>query len=123
MIDYDGRVFRVRKNTENGEVGGDTRFFYEQTGDRLAGTYRGGAIDEGHLLGRVLPDGHLEFCYHHITVDGELRAGRCTSLPERTDEGRLVLKETWQWFTGDRSPGTSELIEVTPDEAPPENAS
>jgi hypothetical protein len=123
MIDYDGRVFRVRQNTENGEVGGDTRFFYEQTGDRLTGTYRGGAIDEGHLLGRVFPDGHLEFCYHHLTLDGEQQAGRCSSVPERTDQGRLVLKETWQWFTGDRSTGTSELIELTPDEAPPENAS
>lgn len=111
-IDYDGRMFTVRSNSDNGEVSGQTTFLYEQTGDRLTGTYEGGSIEEGHLVGTVHPDGSLTFVYHHVTTEGELRAGRCESTPERDSDGRLVLRETWQWFTGDRSQGTSELIEV-----------
>ncbi|PEN11223.1 n-acetylglutamate synthase [Longibacter salinarum] len=115
---YDQRVFRVRQNTENGEVGAETYFRYEQTEDRLTGTYAGGTIAEGHLMGRVFPDGHLEFCYHHVTTDAHVRAGQCTSTPHRDEDDRLVLKEKWQWFTGDQSHGTSELIEVDRDEVP-----
>jgi hypothetical protein len=117
-MNYDGRVFHVRSNSDNGEVGGETLFRYRQSGDRLTGSYHGGEIAEGHLLGRVADDGTLSFCYHHVTTAGELRAGRCTSAPTRTDEGRLVMKERWQWLTGDRSRGTSELIEVDPGDMP-----
>jgi len=112
-IDYDGRVFTVRSNSDNGEVSNQTTFRYEQTGDRLTGTYGGGAIEQGHLVGSVHPDGSLTFVYHHVTTSGELRAGRCESKPTRDDAGRLVLREHWQWFTGDRSKGTSELVEAT----------
>jgi len=111
-VNYDGRVFVVRDNSDNGEVGGGTVFHYHQTGDRLTGTYEGGLIEQGHLVGSVHPDGSLTFVYHHVTTGGELRAGRCESEPTRDDAGRLVLRERWQWFTGDRSKGTSELVEV-----------
>lgn len=110
-LDYDGRVFVVRSNSDNGEVGDGTVFRYRQAGDRLTGTYAGGAVEEGHLVGTVHPDGSLSFLYHHRTTEGELRAGRCTSVPARDADGRLVLRERWQWFTGDRSRGTSELVE------------
>jgi hypothetical protein len=111
-IDYDGRVFAVRANSDNGEVGGGTTFRYHQTGKRLTGTYAGGAIEQGHLVGTVHADGSLTFVYHHVTTGGELRAGRCESEPARDDAGRLVLRERWQWFTGDRTAGTSELVEI-----------
>ena len=110
-IDYDGRRFRGRTNTENGEVGGETEFIYHHRDSLLWGTYRGGAVEEGHLLGTVFLDGRLSFCYHHRNVDGELMAGRCESTP--TWEGRrLVLVEQWQWLTGDRSAGTSVVEEI-----------
>ena len=38
-------------------------------------------------------------------------SGRCTSIP-REEDGRLVLKENWQWLTGDKSFGESEVEEV-----------
>jgi hypothetical protein len=110
-LDYDGRVFVVRSNSDNGEVGDGTVFRYRQVGDRLTGTYAGGAVEEGHLVGTVHADGSLSFLYQHRTTAGELRAGRCTSVPDCDAEGRLVLRERWQWFTGDRSQGASELVE------------
>lgn len=112
-VNYDGRVFAVRDNSDNGEVGDGTVFHYHQTGDRLTGTYEGGSIEQGHLVGSVHPDGSLVFVYHHVTTGGDLRAGRCESEPTRDDAGQLMLRECWQWFTGDGSTGTSELVEVT----------
>ena len=52
-MNYNGRIFRGRTNTDNGEVSGETRFHYFQEGDRLWGTYSGGSIVDGHLLGTL----------------------------------------------------------------------
>lgn len=112
MINYDGRVFRVRSTSHNGEVGGETRFWYRQDGDTLTGTYAGGGVVHGHLVGRVLDDGVLEFCYHHVGSDGNPRAGQCRSVPRILDDGRILLDESWQWYTGDASTGTSQIVEV-----------
>ena len=111
-MNYNGRIFRGRTNTDNGEVSGETRFHYFQEGDRLWGTYSGGSIVDGHLLGTVFPDDHLEFCYHHLNEDGELMAGKCHSVPSYDANGTLVMKENWQWFSGDQSSGESEVEEV-----------
>lgn len=111
-INYDDRIFRVRDNAATGEVGDGTRFHYHQNGSRLTGTYEGGSIRRGHLLGQVLPDGRLKFVYHHENTDGELKAGRCESVPSRTEDGRLMLTERWEWLTDDRSSGTSVIVEV-----------
>ena len=110
-MNYDGRRFRGRSNSPNGEVGGETVFLYRQDGEVLSGDYSGGAIVAGSLLGRVRADGSLEFLYQHLNRDGELMAGRCESTPRRVD-GRLVLAERWKWLTGDRSSGTSEVEEI-----------
>ena len=111
-MSYDGKRFRGRSNSSNGEVDAETIFHYHQRGSRLWGEYEGGAVARGQLLGRVHPDGSLEFCYHHEGTDGELRAGECRSVPTTDPDGRLVLKESWRWLTGDRSTGESEVEEI-----------
>lgn len=111
-INYDGRRFRGRNNTANGEVGSETIFEYHQDGTLLWGTYSGGEIESGHLLGTVADDGSLEFCYHHRSASGALMAGQCSSVPRYEDDGTLVLAERWQWLTGVRSSGVSEVEEV-----------
>ncbi len=110
-MNYDGRRFRGRRNSPNGEVSGETVFHYRQDGEVLSGDYSGGTIVAGQLLGTVRPDGSLEFLYHHINASGELMSGRCESTP-RVEDGVLVLAERWQWLTGDRSSGTSEVEEI-----------
>ena len=111
-INYDGRVFRGVSNSENGEVDGSTLFVYEQRGKMLEGSYSGGSILQGHLIGSVNDDDTLDFVYHHVNEGGENMAGRCHSTPETKPEGRLVLHESWQWLTGDNSSGTSVVAEV-----------
>jgi hypothetical protein len=112
MYNYDNKMFRGLSNSDNGEVSSETVFHYHQQSNVLSGTYSGGEIARGELLGVVRDDGSLDFFYHHINTAGELMAGRCHSVPERDSEGRIVLRESWQWLSGDRSSGESLVREV-----------
>jgi len=113
----EGKVFRSVSNTDNGEVGADTRFHYRQTGDIVTADYSGGGILAGHLIARVLAGGQLDMRYHHLNDKGDLMLGTCLSTPERLPDGRLRFKEKWQWLSGDMSSGSSEIEEVLPDAA------
>ena len=108
----EGKVFRSVSNTGNGEVGADTRFHYRQTGDIVTADYRGGGIQAGHLIARVLAGGQLDMRYHHLNDKGDFMLGKCLSTPERLPDGRLRFKEQWQWLSGDMSGGFSEIEEV-----------
>jgi hypothetical protein len=112
--DLDGKIFRSIGNSENGEVGSETRFHYRQVGDVVTATYRGGTIVEGHLIAKVRPGGVLDMRYHHINDRGELMLGTCRSTPERLPDGRLRFHEDWQWLSGDLSTGRSVIEEVPP---------
>jgi hypothetical protein len=113
-INYHGRIFIGAGNSANGEVSGQTLFVYEQDGRELSGTYAGGAIARGHLIGTVNDDDSLDFVYHHLNADGQTMAGRCHSVPGFAADGRIVLAETWQWLTGDQSAGESVVEEPGP---------
>lgn len=110
--DLEGKVFRSVSNTANGEVGTETLFYYHQDGDRVWAEYRGGSVVYGHLLARVLENGSLDMRYHHINSSGELMVGQCLSTPENLPDGRLKFNESWQWLSGDKSAGYSEIEEV-----------
>jgi hypothetical protein len=108
----DGMVFRSVANTANGEVGAETRFHYRQSGDIVTATYSGGEIVSGHLIAKVLENGQLDMRYHHLNRGGQFMLGTCLSTPRRLPDGRLSFTEQWQWLTGDRSSGSSEIEEV-----------
>jgi hypothetical protein len=61
---------------------------------------------------RVTEDGKLDMRYHHVNTDGEIMLPTCLSTPGKSDDGRLMFKEAWQWLSGDQSSGKSEIIEV-----------
>ena len=107
-----GKIFRSVSNTENGEVGAETRFYYQQTGDLVTATYQGGEIVSGHLMATMRPDGTLDMRYHHLNLKGELMVGKCTSTPRLLPDGRLRISEEWQWLSGDMSSGRSEIEEI-----------
>jgi len=114
QYNLEGTVFRSVSNTTNGEVGADTLFHYQQAGDVVTATYRGGSIVMSHLIAKVLAGGQMDMRYHHLNDKGEFMLGTCTSTPERLPDGRLRFKEEWQWLTGDSSSGHSEVEEVEP---------
>ncbi|MEZ5283710.1 MAG: hypothetical protein R2712_02645 [Vicinamibacterales bacterium] len=112
MIDYDGRRFRSVRNSAGGDVSGDTVFEYRQAGAVVWATYSGGGVLLGTLLARVADDGSLDMRYQHLAPDGQFRAGRCESRPERLPDGRLRLHERWRWTDGADGTGTSVVEEV-----------
>jgi hypothetical protein len=112
MVNYDGRRFRTISNSTAGEADSNTLFDYRQEADLLWGTYTGGSIRFGTLIAKVGEDGALDMRYQHVNKSGELMTGACQSVPEILPDGRIRLKEAWQWTTGDRSEGRSVIEEV-----------
>jgi hypothetical protein len=110
----EGKVFRSVSNTGNGDVDAETVFHYRQTADIVTADYSGGCIVAGHLIARMLAGGRLDMRYHHLNDKGDFMLGKCLSIPERLPDGRLRFKEEWQWLSGDRSSGYSEIEEVAP---------
>lgn len=113
-LDLNHRVFRSVANSDNGDVGAETRFYYRQDGDLVTADYRGGDIRHGQLVALMHEDGSLDMRYHHVTVTGEFKLGRCVSSPEILSDGRIRFHERWQWLSGDLSEGESEIEEVGP---------
>ncbi len=111
MINYDKKEFIAKENSENGEVSSYTVFKYFQKENILWAEYSGGEILKGHIIGVVLKNGDLDFHYQHINKLGQVRIGKCHSTPEILDTGKIQLFEQWQWLNGDKSRGTSILIE------------
>ena len=112
VYNLDGKIFRSTLNSENGEVGPETRFYYHQRNKVISAEYSGGDIASGHLLGLMKENGQLDFQYHHLKKDGQLMAGACRSTPYIFPDGRLKFTEEWRWYTGDGSSGISEIEEI-----------
>lgn len=111
-INYDGRKFIPKMNSENGEVGEQTNFTYHQNGNLLWAEYSGGDILKGSLIGTVLCNGKLDFVYHHMNQNMQIKTGKCHSVPTVQENGKIELSEQWQWTSGDYSKGESLLVEV-----------
>lgn len=111
-INYDNKRFIPKMNTENGEVNNNTIFIYHQNNNILWSEYSGGDIIKGNIIGIVLENGELDFYYHHLNINNELRCGKCHSIPIILDNGKLQMKEKWQWLNNDLSEGESLLIEI-----------
>jgi hypothetical protein len=111
-IDYDDRVFASISNSATGDVGAGTTFLYHHTGNVVWATYHGGEVAHGNLVATVQPDGSLDMRYHHVTVEGAIKTGRCLSRPEILVDGRIRLHEQWQWTDGGTGSGESIIEEV-----------
>ena len=111
-LNLNNRIFKALQNSDNGEVGDTTRFYYYQEDKMIWADYSGGEIIKGHLVGKQLENGTLDFAYHHINKSGEMKIGKCLSEIIELEDGRLKLIEKWQWLCDDMSCGESELIEV-----------
>ena len=110
-INYEGKLFVPELNTENGEVDDHTLFEDHQEGRILYADYYGGDVIKGHLIGTVFDDNSMDFVYHHLNNQNQLRVGTCHSIPVMLESGKLELHETWQWLNGDGSKGSSILRE------------
>ncbi|MFC4874659.1 n-acetylglutamate synthase [Negadavirga shengliensis] len=112
MINYNNRKFRIVHNSVNGQLDHDFTFHYYQKDNIVYSDYSGGNIKKGHLLGTVEANGRINMSYHQIDVNDHIKTGRCTSVPEIQDNGKIKLTENWQWTSGEGTAGTSILEEL-----------
>lgn len=60
----------------------------------------------------VLCNGELDFVYHHMNQNMQIKTGKCHSVPTVQENEKIELSEQWQWTSGDYSKGESLLVEV-----------
>lgn len=111
-IHFGGRLFRPVSRSSNSQTTPETIFKYDQRGDLITAVYSGGEISFGQLIAVMRKSGLLDFRYHHMSADGNLRTGKGISTIETLASNKLRLHETWQWTSGDKSSGTSILEEI-----------
>lgn len=110
-VSYDNKVFVPKANSENGEVDFRTTFKYHQKGNMVWAEYAGGEILNGFLIGTADNEGILDFTYLHLNQKGDMRMGKCHSVPAFLIDGKIELHEEWQWLNGDKSRGSSIVSE------------
>jgi hypothetical protein len=108
-LSLDGRTLVAVAN-EGGEVSADTRFHFEQDGDRIHAEYEGGTIVEGHLVG-TFTDGCWDVRYVQLHADGETATGRSVGEVTILDDGRVRVADDWEWESKEGG-GSSVLEEV-----------
>jgi len=111
-INYHKKTFKSIANSDNGEVGEQTIFHYQQQGNFVWAEYSGGAIVKGFLVAKVIENDTLDMRYEHINTTCEIMTGLCLSRPETLLDGRIRLYEKWQWTSGDLSSGESIIEEI-----------
>ncbi|NGM69271.1 hypothetical protein G6M89_09670 [Natronolimnobius sp. AArcel1] len=105
-ISFDGVTLTGVSNDENGDVGAETVFHFEQTGERLYAQYAGGEIVDGHLVGTF--DGtHWDIRYTQINTAHETATGHSVGVVERLEDGRIRVEDEWEW---ESKPGTGESV-------------
>lgn len=111
-MNYHNKRFRPVASSSNSETTEETIFHYKQHGNLLTAEYSGGNIRKGHLIGIVRKDGSIDMRYHQVNEEGNLMTGKCHSVPERMENGKIRLIENWQWTSGDESFGQSIIEEL-----------
>lgn len=111
-FNYDGKRFRLVKNTDNGETSTETIFHYRQIAKLLIVTYDGGAVVYGQMLGIVDENGILHMNYHHLNRSGVIKTGVCVSMPELMKNGKIRLYESWEWTSNEKTKGKSIIEEI-----------
>jgi len=109
-VSLDGRTLVGVANDEAGEVGAETRFQFEQDGERIHARYAGGDVVDGHLVGTF--DGRRwDVRYAQLNAAGETATGHSVGTVELLDDGRVRVEDEWEWESRDGS-GETALEEV-----------
>lgn len=110
-MDLNDKKFITIEN-EKGLSTNDTIFHYFQIGNLITGKYKGGAIQEGFIVGKQLDNNKIELLFQCLTKEGELKAGESKGVVSVTKDNKLKLQFDWNWLCGDLSGGKSEYLEI-----------
>ncbi|MGM0590632.1 MAG: hypothetical protein ACQETI_03210 [Halobacteriota archaeon] len=109
-ISLDGRTLAGVENADDGEVSGETRFHFEQAGERIYAHYAGGDVVDGHLVGTF--DGRRwDIRYTQLNTAQETATGHSVGIVERLEDGRVRVEDEWEWESRDGG-GASVMEEV-----------
>lgn len=97
MLNFNKKQFRVISNSNVKDVGSNTIFSFCQRDDVVYGSYRGGAVKHGSFIARIQGNGSMEKRFHHLNEKGLFITGRSISITEHLPDGRLRLKESWEY--------------------------
>ena len=110
-VDIHDKRFVTVENP-HGVSGADTIFHYRTDGSLVTGTYAGGRIRAGQIVGRITSPETIELLFQCVTTDGDLMAGQSRGRVGVDAHGRATLEFDWSWLTGDRSGGVSRYVEL-----------
>ena len=102
----------VTTENKSGLSSDQTIFHYFQNGTIITGTYKGGSILEGFIIGKQIQGSKIELLYQCLTTEGELKAGESRGKISEMQNGKLKLEFDWNWLNGDLSGGKSEYREI-----------
>jgi len=100
----DGLLMNATATAAQGMIGVDTLFRFRQSGERVWADYAGGRVAAGYLVG-IARGAELAFRYCQMGHDGTLDGGHSTCRLERLDDGRMQIRERFQW---ESRPGAGE---------------
>lgn len=111
-VNYNDRRFKMIATSTGDEAAvSGTIFHYWQRDNVVWGTYEGGSVDMGTLVGTVQPGGNLEVRFQHRYTDGRLVSGKGHSTLTILPDGRYRLDETYTFFD-DGYTGKSAVEEI-----------
>jgi len=74
-MNYNGKKFKTVSNSDNGETSSDTIFFYQQEGNIVTSSCKGGKIISGHLIGIVDGEGVIDMRYLTAILGNNIEVG------------------------------------------------
>ena len=110
MINYNNKRFGM-VSTSTG-ASSETVFHYHQNGDVVWGTFDGGSVLKGTFVATVDANGVLDLRYVYVNQHGELLTGTSLSTPEVLADGRIHLREDFQFTSGAQEKGVSVVEEI-----------
>ena len=118
MISYNDKYFGMLSSSTG--ASNATVFHYLQDGDVSWGTFDYGTVRKGVFVANVNEQGVLDLRYAYVSETDQLITGISLSTPERLSDGRVRLREDFQFTSGDRAKGLSFVEEMQPSAAPDE---
>ena len=109
-MNLDGLLMFVSSTADQGVVSSKTHIKFVQKGKRVLGSYHGGDVRRGCLVGRLCGS-RLVFRYAQCETSGEIHGGRSVCEVGRQPDGRTRVVEHFTWSTREGS-GTNVFDEL-----------
>jgi hypothetical protein len=99
-FDLHQKRFRVVAN-ERGMSNQLTTFEYRVEDDLVLGSYQGGPILIGQIIGMASKDDTLDLRFQCVALGGELKSGWSRATVSMKHDGQLVMSFEWSWLLSD----------------------